>query len=93
MELHVRRGGVTRTHTGPDAVRLRESVAEHRLWLADVLEAVSKAMHDVEWVDSFDYSEAAEVPAIAAIGDVLARRPAVPLELAADAGRTCAVNG
>lgn len=94
VELHVRRGGVTRTYTGPDAARLRESVAEHRLWLADVMEAVAKAMHDVEWVDSCDYSEAAEVPAIAAVGDVLARRPAVPPELAADpltGGRTRAV--
>lgn len=80
VELQVRRDRVTRTYTGDDAVRLRAAIAAHRLWLADVLDAVSKAMHDVEWVDSCDYGEGDEVPAIAAIWE-LPRGPATPEEL------------
>jgi hypothetical protein len=37
----------------------RRAFAEH-------LKLVAKAMHDIEWVDSGDYSEGDEMPAIAA---------------------------
>ena len=83
VELHVRRNSVGITYEGPDAARLRASIAEHRRWLADVMDVVALAMHDVEWVDSCDTSEGSDVPAIAAIAAVLARRPAVPPELSA----------
>lgn len=38
-----------------------------RAWLAEHLRLVSKAMHDLEWVDSCDYGPGDEVEAIRAV--------------------------
>jgi hypothetical protein len=53
-----------REYTGRDALAIYEQIATHRLWLAEHLELVATALHDLEWVDSSDYGPGDEVAAI-----------------------------
>lgn len=52
---------------GEEARRICAQIDAHRLWLADLLELVAQALHDVEWVDSADYGPGDEVAAIRAL--------------------------
>jgi hypothetical protein len=50
-------------------VRLQEEKCPHRRALGNQVELLAKAMHDIEWVDSGDWSKGSELPAIkAALG-------------------------
>lgn len=48
---------------------------ELREWFVKHLELVSKAMHDIEWVDSSDYGPGDEVTALEALIDNLKEAP------------------
>ena len=56
---------------GQEAVAVLRSVDTERAWLVQVLRAVARAAHDVEWVDSGDYGPGDEVEAIRAVRAVL----------------------
>jgi hypothetical protein len=47
-----------------DSLRHGSRATPERIAFADLLERVAKAMHDIEWVDSCDYGEGDELPAI-----------------------------
>lgn len=45
------------------------AMTPERKWFVEHLRRVAKAAHDIEWVDSCDYSEGAEGEAIAACAE------------------------
>lgn len=47
--------------------RIQGTVLNERRWFVEHLRLVAKAMHDIEWVDSGDYSLGGELEAIAAV--------------------------
>lgn len=49
-----------------------------RAWLVAHLEVVAKALHDIEWADSGDYSPGDEIPALRAVVAHLATAPREP---------------
>lgn len=53
--------------TGAEAQAIIDAVASERAWFVELLRLVSKAAHDIEWVDSSDYGPGDEVEAIRAI--------------------------
>lgn len=56
--------------------------ARHKL--ADLLEKVSHAMHEIEWVDSGDTSFPEDVKAVESVFEALDRKPKLELRHAAD---------
>lgn len=66
----------TRSHLSPEvSEKIIESIDRERLWLAGLLDLVSQAMHDVEWVDSCDYGQGDELAAIRAVRAYLGTDP------------------
>lgn len=63
--FHLRGKWVPASH--PEAVEARERIAQLRRRFADHLELVAEAMRAIEWVDSEDSSEGAEIAAIEAV--------------------------
>jgi hypothetical protein len=53
--------------TPEESAPIFEAIGRERLWLVRLLELVSEAMHDVEWVDSCDYGPGDELAAIRAV--------------------------
>lgn len=60
---------------GEAAAAVLRSVDVERAWLVQVLRAVARAAHDVEWVDSGDYGPGDEVESIRAVRALLERAP------------------
>ena len=53
-----------RSMSPEDSAAVLAAVDAERLWLAGLMEIVSEAMHDIEWVDSCDMGPGDEVAAI-----------------------------
>lgn len=58
---------------GAQAKELLEPTYQARFWFSRLLELVSEAMHDIEWVDSSDYGPGDELPAIQKVAQFLER--------------------
>jgi hypothetical protein len=60
---------------GDQAKELLRPTTEARLWFAKLLGLVSEAMHDIEWVDSGDYSPGDELRSIKKVAEFLEKAP------------------
>lgn len=57
--------------TGEKAKELLAPTFQARLWLSKLLELVSEAMHDIEWVDSCDYGPGDELESIQKVAEFM----------------------
>ena len=63
------------------ASRLKGEKCEYRRAFGNHMELVAKAMHDIEWVDSCDYSRGDEIEAIQAAMGGASQANAAALEI------------